>query len=107
MLEDVRICCLRSPIVCEILDLHATASIYPAISTEALWNIGIALPKESIPRQTTKKIRESRKAWEQSKQLLQIAKTGVEQAIETDEATATAWMNQQLEALGIKISNSN
>jgi type I restriction enzyme M protein len=36
------------------------------------------------------------------KQLLEIAKTGVERAIETDEATATTWMNQQLEALGIE-----
>ncbi|WP_448266510.1 hypothetical protein [Nostoc sp. DSM 114159] len=42
-----------------------------------------------------------------SKQLLEIAKTGVERAIATDEATATAWMNQQLEALGINLSNSN
>jgi type I restriction enzyme M protein len=36
--------------------------------------------------------------------LLEIAKTGVERAIETDEATATAWMNQQLEALGVELS---
>jgi len=39
-----------------------------------------------------------------SKQLLEIAKTGVEQAIETDEATATHWINQQLEALGITLT---
>jgi type I restriction enzyme M protein len=81
--------------------------MYPAISTEYLLNIPIALPKESIRRQITEKVRESRKAREQSKQLLGIAKTGVERAIETDEATAAAWMNQQLEALGIKIFNSN
>jgi type I restriction enzyme M protein len=37
--------------------------------------------------------------------LLEIAKTGVERAIETYEATATAWMNQQLEALGVKLTN--
>ncbi len=34
---------------------------------------------------------------EQSQQLLEIAKTGVERAIETDEEEAIAWMNQQLE----------
>jgi len=33
--------------------------------------------------------------------VLEIAKTGVEQAIETDEATATTWISQQLEALGV------
>ena len=36
-----------------------------------------------------------------SKQLLEIAKIGVEKAIETDEATATDWINQQLAILGI------
>ena len=40
-----------------------------------------------------------------SKQLLEIAKTGVEKAIETDEATATNWINQQLAILGIDINN--
>ena len=44
------------------------------------------------------------KAQEQSKQLLEIAKTGVERAIETDEEGAISWMNQQLEALGVKLT---
>ncbi len=38
------------------------------------------------------------------RQLLEIAKTGVERAIEIDEATAIAWINQQLEALGVKLT---
>ncbi|MCA2643250.1 MULTISPECIES: restriction endonuclease subunit S [unclassified Microcystis] len=38
---------------------------------------------------------------QKSKQLLEIAKIGVEKAIETDEETATAWINQQLESLDI------
>lgn len=41
-----------------------------------------------------------------SKQLLEIAKTGVERAIETDQATATAWINQQLEALDINLTTT-
>jgi type I restriction enzyme M protein len=40
-----------------------------------------------------------------SKQLLEIAKIGVEKAIETDEATATDWINQQFAILGIDINN--
>ena len=36
-----------------------------------------------------------------SKQLLEIAKIGVEKAIECDEAIATEWINQQLEQLGV------
>ncbi|MBS9395020.1 MAG: DNA methylase [Dolichospermum sp. LBC05a] len=103
--SEVLLVYLRSPIVCEILDLHTTASMYPAISTEDLLNIPITLPDESIRQQITKKVRESRQAREQSKQLLEIAKIGVEKAIETDEATATDWINQQLEILGIDINN--
>lgn len=36
--------------------------------------------------------------------LLVIAKTGVERVIETDEATVTTWMNQQLEVLDINLA---
>ncbi|PHM11529.1 hypothetical protein CK516_02005 [Nostoc sp. 'Peltigera malacea cyanobiont' DB3992] len=89
--------------------------MYPAISAEDLLKIPITLPKESTRQKVTEKVRESRKAREQSKQLLEIAKTGVEGAIllqrgsanETDEATATTWINQQLEALKMNLSNSN
>lgn len=49
-------------------------------------------------------IHKAKEAESKSKQLLEIAKTGVERAIETDEAMATAWINQQLEALGVNIS---
>ena len=48
-------------------------------------------------------VEDSHEKREQSQQLLEIAKTGVERAIETDEATATTWMNQQLKALGIDL----
>ncbi|WP_041779938.1 hypothetical protein [Allocoleopsis franciscana] len=77
--------------------------MYSAISTEDLLNIPISLPQESTRQKITEKVRASRKAREQSKQLLEIAKTGVEQAIEADEATATNWINQQLKALNIEI----
>ena len=50
------------------------------------------------------KIDDAYKAQRQSQQLLEIAKIGVERAIETDEATATTWMNQQLKALGVDLS---
>ena len=35
--------------------------------------------------------------------LLEIAKTGVEQAIETDEDSAITWINQQLEDIGVAL----
>jgi restriction endonuclease S subunit len=52
----------------------------------------------------SKKIQESFDIKEKSKQLLEIAKTGVERAIEADEATATTWINEQLEALGVELT---
>lgn len=80
-----------------MLDLHTTASMYPAISAEDLLNIPIPLLEESTRWQITEKVRASCKAREQSKQLLEIIKTGVERAIllhrgsanATNEATAT------------------
>ncbi|MEH2413608.1 hypothetical protein [Nostoc sp.] len=45
----------------------------------------------------------SLKRKQKSKQLLEIAKTGVERAIETDEAIATHWINQQLKALEVNL----
>ncbi len=77
--------------------------MYPSISTDTLMSIPISLPKESTRQQITEKVRASRKAREQSKQLLEIAKIGVERSIETDEATATDWINQQLADLGVTL----
>ena len=59
---------------------------------------------DSIQQKIRSKVETSHQKREQSKQLLEIAKTGVEQAIETDEATATAWINQEVEALGVKLT---
>jgi type I restriction enzyme M protein len=69
--------------------------LYPnEIAQFLVWNA----PK-SVQQEIRSKVEASHQMREKSKQLLEIAKTGVERAIETDEATATAWINQQLEAL--------
>jgi type I restriction enzyme M protein len=73
--------------------------LYPnEIAQFQIWDA----PK-SVQRKIRSKVEASHQKREQSKQLLEIAKTGVERAIETDEATATAWINQQLEALGVNL----
>ncbi|WP_416675397.1 hypothetical protein [Egbenema bharatensis] len=59
---------------------------------------------DSVQPKIRNKVETSHQKREQAKQLLEIAKTGVERAIETDEATATDWINKQLKALGVKIS---
>jgi type I restriction enzyme M protein len=70
-------------------------------------NMYIPLVTKDVQLLIAEKMQNGKDAKSKSKQLLEIAKTGVERAIATDEATATAWMNQQLEALGINLSNSN
>ena len=37
--------------------------------------------------------------------LLEVAKIRVERAIETDKAIKTAWINQQIAALGVELSS--
>ena len=39
----------------------------------------------------------------QSKQFLEIAKRGVEIAIEQDEDIATRWINQELQKIGVEL----
>ena len=75
--------------------------LYPnEINQFLVWNA----PK-SVQKKIRNKVEESHQKREQSKQLLEIAKIGVEKAIETDEATATNWINQQLENLGIDLKS--
>ncbi len=73
--------------------------VYPSDITQFLiWNA-----PNSVQQKIRNKVEVSHQKREQSKQLLEIAKTGVEKAIETDESIATTWINQQLTALGIEL----
>jgi type I restriction enzyme M protein len=58
---------------------------------------------DSIQQKIKNKVEASHQKREQSKQLLEIAKTGVERAIETDEATATIWINEQLKTSAVEL----
>ena len=72
---------LRLPAICELLDLYATASMYPAIPTESLLHIPIVLPKQSIRDQIVAKVEASFTARWEADQLLSKAKNLVETAI--------------------------
>jgi restriction endonuclease S subunit len=87
---------LRAPIICEILDLHTTASMYPAISTDDLMAIPIPEFSDQLAAEVTQKISQSRITKQSSKHLLDVAKRGVEMAIEQDEAVAMEWMEAQI-----------
>jgi restriction endonuclease S subunit len=69
-------------------------------------NLEIPILDWNIQEKISQKVQESFDLKQKSKQLLEIAKIGVERAIETDEQTATIWINQQLERLGINLTKS-
>ncbi len=63
------------------------------------------IPKLEMAKQQeiVDKIKEATLAKKQSKQLLEIAKRGVEKAIEESEDIAMEWMNEQLETIGVSL----
>ena len=74
---------LRIPVVCEILDLYTTASMYPAISTSDLLNIPVTLPTDKkVVNEIVNKVQQSREARKEAKRLLAEAKAEVEKMIE-------------------------
>lgn len=77
---------LRLPLVAELLDLHTTASMYPAISTADLLRIPFRLPDAQACAKIVAKVRESFAARAESLRLLDKAKHTVEAAIMGEES---------------------
>jgi restriction endonuclease S subunit len=86
---------LRLPAICELMDLHTSASLYPAISEKDL----LGLPIPAIPKATQNKIaslvQQSFSLKIQSERLLEAAKRAVEIAIEQDEAAGMAYLARE------------
>lgn len=63
------------------------------------------IPKLEMPKQLeiVEKLKEATRLRAQSKQLLEIAKRGVEIAIEENEDIATEWINEQLLKIGVTL----
>jgi hypothetical protein len=82
---EVLLTYLRLPLLCELMDLHTSASLYPAISERDL----LALPFPKISKPTCDKIvsavRSAHAARARARELLDRAKRAVGIAIEQDE----------------------
>jgi len=78
---EVLLTFLRLPVICEILDLHTTASMYPAISTTRLMKIPIAVPNQSIRDEVVAKVRAALTARAEAARLLEAAKAEVERLV--------------------------
>jgi type I restriction enzyme M protein len=91
-----------------LVEKTSTGQINPFLSLGNLKKLSIPIfanqRMNELGHSIKSKIDNAYKAGSQSQQLLEIAKIGVERAIETDEAGAIAWMNQQLEVLEIKLT---
>jgi hypothetical protein len=86
--SEVLLTYLRLPIICELMDLHTSASLYPAISERDI----LKLPIPKIPEQAAKEIitqiRQAHHARYEAQILLAQAKYAVEVAIEVGEEKA-------------------
>ncbi len=87
-----------------ILDLtlkYNTGTSYPTITDEDVMNMPIPKFSQNVQVKIKENVQKGKKMQLQSKQLLEIAKRGVEIAIEENEDIATEWINGQLLKLGV------
>ena len=78
---EVLLTYLRLPIICELLDLYSTASMYPAISVTRLMNIPIIVPDAATRRYVVSKVHEAITARREAKQLLEKAKATTQRLV--------------------------
>ncbi len=75
---EVLLTYLRLPVICEILDLYTTASMYPAIAVDRLMRIPIVVPDKAARKQIVALVREAMSARREAARLLDKAKKTVE-----------------------------
>ena len=85
---------LRLPVFCELMDLHTTASMYPAISTTDLMRLPFLMPDDATIKKVKSQITAARAARREAHALLENAKQAVEIAIDKNEAAALAYLKK-------------
>lgn len=91
---------LRLPPVCALMDLHTSASMYPAISESDLLRLPIPKIHLSVQQAIQESVQSARQARLRASQLLDAAKRAVEIAIETSESDALAFLDRTLAEAG-------
>lgn len=89
---EVLLTYLRLPPVCELLDLHTSASLYPAISETDLLAMPMPRIDAATQSQVVAAVRAAQASRRRAAELLDAAKRAVEIAIEDSEAAALAWL---------------
>ena len=90
--SEVLLTYLRLPVVCELMDLHTSATMYPAISEADLLSLPIPAIAPSVQQQVQADVRQAAQARQRATQLLDAAKRAVEIAIEDSEASALTFL---------------
>jgi hypothetical protein len=90
---------LRLPLICQLMDLFATASMYPALSEGDLMRLPVPLIADDVAKAVTSAVRRSRLLLNASERLLTVAKSAVEIAIEQNEAAGVAYIAGQQEVI--------
>jgi restriction endonuclease S subunit len=94
---------LRSKPMLEYSLKFNTGTSYPTITDNDILDFPLPLIDETKQKQIKAIVKEGIKVKYISKQLLDIAKRGVELAIEKDEKTAQEWIDSKLKNLNIKL----
>lgn len=90
---ELLLCYLKLPQICELMDLHTSASMYPAISVSDILGLPFKNPGKEAEEKIISLIQEARAKRANSKSLLERAKRAVEIAIEESEETALAYLD--------------
>lgn len=91
---EVLLTYLRLPVICELLDLFASASMYPAITDADIFNLPLPHIPDNVAEQMTQNVRAAKVAKAQAATMLATAKRAVEIAIEDGEPAAMAFINE-------------
>ena len=89
---EVLLTYLRLPLFCELMDLHTSASLYPAISEQDLLNLPIPRIEQDAQQAIVSAVQSAQASRRRAAELLDTAKRAVEIAIESDEATALEFL---------------
>ena len=92
---------LRLPLVCELMDLHTSATMYPAISEADLLALPFPVISHAVQAQVQAAVRQATQGRQHANQLLTAAKRAVEIAIEDSELAALGYLD------GASTSESN
>lgn len=96
---EVLLTYLRLPVICELLDLYASASMYPAITDADIFNLPLPHIPDAVAYQVTQDVIAAKAAKASAANLLEAAKRAVEIAIEDGEPAAIAYLDQTVGAI--------